>query len=184
MKIPDKKALTLPGIWKIIRGWLDPVVAGKVHFTKNFEELQEYVEKSHIPRELGGDDPWSYHYVEPIPGENKLMSDDNTRESLLNERAEFVKEYEITTQQWIQDPQSQAVLQRKRIELTKRLYSTYWRLDPYLRARSQYDRTGIIREGGGIQFYEPPDSSITSIAPNVLTQNGPLPAGHRTDDLD
>ena len=184
---PNNIALTLLGIWKIIRGWLDPVVASKVHFTKNLEELEEFVEKSHIPRELGGDDPWDYHYVEPIPGEDRHVSNVDTREQLLNERANLVKDYEIATQRWIQDPQSQAAIQQKRVELTKRLYSSYWKLDPYLRARSLYDRTGMIREGGIIQFYKPPTSSITSIVPNATNtpaQNGPLPAEQRTDDLD
>ena len=28
------------GIWKIIKGWLDPVVAAKVHFTSSVEDLE------------------------------------------------------------------------------------------------------------------------------------------------
>lgn len=41
-------------IWAIIRGWLDPVVAGKVHFCRNVEELEAFVPKSQIPTECGG----------------------------------------------------------------------------------------------------------------------------------
>ena len=172
------------GVWKLIRGWLDPVVAGKVHFTKNVEELAEFVERSHIITELGGDDSWTYQYVEPIAGENKLLSDGVTRQRLLDERAAVVKDYETTTQQWIRDPHSADALQQKRSELTKRLRTGYWELDPYLRARTLYDRTGIIREGGQIQYYGSPNSTTHSEATHNSIQNGPLPPEHRADDLD
>lgn len=174
----NRRELSHLGIWKIIKGWLDPVVASKIHFTKTIEEFQEFVEKSHIPKELGGDDPWSYHYVEPVPGENKATSNVTTRQQLLDQRASLVKEYETATQQWIRDSNARAGWQQKRAELTERLRSSYWELDPYLRARTLYDRTGMIREGGKIQFYEPPNSAPAA------AQNGPLPAGQLADDLD
>ena len=108
------------------------------------------------------------------------MSDVTTKERLLDERAALVKEYETMTQQWIRDTKSRPTLQQKRGELTERLYSSYWKLDPYLRARTLYDRTGMIREGGKLVFYEP-SNSVSSSAP---AQNGPIPAGHQADDLD
>ena len=164
------------GVWKLIRGWLDPVVASKIHFTNNVEELAGFVERSHIIKELGGDDPWTYQYVEPINGENKLLSDGVTRQRLLDERAEVVKEYETVTQQWIHDPKSTYASQQKRSELIKRLRAGYWELDPYLRARTLYDRIGVIGEGGHIQMYK--NATHNSV------QNGPLPPEHRTNDLD
>ncbi|CAD6589772.1 MAG: hypothetical protein ASARMPREDX12_007331 [Alectoria sarmentosa] len=172
------------GVWKLIRGWLDPVVAGKVHFTKNVEELAEFIERSHIIEELGGDDPWTYQYVEPVPEEEKLLSDGVTRQRLLDERAAVVKEYETATRQWIHDPNSTVALQQKRSELSKRLRTGYWELDPYLRARTLYDRTGIIREGGQIQYYGLSKSTTGSNATYDSIPHGPLPPEHRTDDLD
>ena len=155
-------------------------MASKIHFTKNIEELEGFIEKSHIPKELGGDDPWEYHYVEPISGENASMSDTTSKELLLNERAALVKDYETTTQQWIRDTHSRQILQQKRSELTERLHSSYWKLDPYLRARTLYDRTGLIRKGGKLVFYE----SSHSMSSSRSGQNGPIPAGHQADDLD
>lgn len=175
--------LKVLGIWKIIKGWLDPVVASKVHFTKNTAELEEFVERKHITKELGGDDQWEYHYIEPSPEENRLLSDDATKQKLLEERAAVVKEYETTTQQWIKGSEPRSTLQRKRAELAGRLRSGYWELDPYLRARTLYDRTGFIKEGGRIQFYTPPTSSV-ALNGTAPSQNGPIPAGHRDDDLD
>ena len=173
------------GVWKLIRGWLDPVVASKVHFTKNVEELAEFVERSHIIKELGGDDPWTYQYFEPIAGEDKLLSDNATRQRLLDERAAVVKDYESTTQQWIHDANSTDVLQQKRSELTKRLRTGYWELDPYLRARTLYDRTGVIRDGGQIQYYgSPPNSIGGEHVTHTSMQKGPLPPEHQADELD
>ncbi|KAL8975622.1 MAG: hypothetical protein Q9197_000172 [Variospora fuerteventurae] len=169
------------GVWNIIKGWLDPVVASKVHFTKNLEELERFVEKSHIVKELGGDDPYEYHYVEPKAGEDEKMSDESTRQQLVDERARIVKEYEKITQEWIGDSQNRARLQERRNDLAERLRSGYWQLDPYVRARSLYDRVGLI-QGGVIQYYgEPPNAPKD---PAAVPHNGPPSTEHRADDVD
>lgn len=160
------------------------MVAGKVHFTKNVEELAEFVERSHIIEELGGDDPWTYQYIEPIAGENELLSDSVTRQRLLDERAALVKDYETSTQQWIHDANWTDALQQKRSELTERLRTGYWELDPYLRARTLYDRTGLIRESGQIRYYGAPNSTTGPNVIHQLIQDGPLRPEHRADDLD
>lgn len=154
--------LTTPGIWNIIKGWLDPVVASKVHFTKNVEELAAFVERSHIIKELGGDDDWTYEYVEPKPEENEQMNDTATKQRLLDERAVTVREFEQVTQEWIKEPRA---AEQRRSELAERLRSGYWQLDPYIRARSLYDRTGTIQSGGRIQHYgAPKKKKISSTA--------------------
>ncbi|KAL8656614.1 MAG: hypothetical protein Q9210_000152 [Variospora velana] len=168
-------------VWNIIKGWLDPVVASKVHFTKNLEELERFVDKSHIVKELGGDDPYEYHYVEPKAGEDEKMSDESTRQQLVDERARTVKEYEKITQEWIADSQNRATLQERRNDVAERLRSGYWQLDPYVRARSLYDRVGLI-QGGVIQSYgEPPNAPKD---PAAVPQNGPPSTEHRADDVD
>jgi CRAL/TRIO domain len=63
------------GIWNIIKGWLDPVVASKIHFTRSVADLEQFIPKSQIVKELEGDDQWEYKYVEPVPGENDIMKD-------------------------------------------------------------------------------------------------------------
>ncbi|KAH0489098.1 hypothetical protein TgHK011_010178 [Trichoderma gracile] len=143
------------GIWKIIRGWLDPVVAAKVHFTNNKNELQEFIEPGRIIKELGGDENWEYQYVEPVPGENDLMKDTETREKLLAERQKLVNEYEEATVQWINQPEGSKDVLAKRNKLATQLKEDYWRLDPYLRARSLYDRQGILQGGAAPKWYEP-----------------------------
>ena len=160
------------------------MVAGKFHFTNNVEEMAEFVERSHIIKELGGDDPWTYQYVEPIAGENQLLSDSVTRQRLLDERALVVKDYENTTQQWIHDRNSTDALHQRRSELTKQLRIGYWELDPYLRARTLYDRTGVIRQGGHIQYSGSPKITAGPNASYTSIPNGPLPSENGTNDLD
>jgi len=151
------------GIWKIIKGWLDPVVASKVHFTNNNEEMESYVPKPQIISELGGDEDWTYQYIEPVPGENDIMKDTETRDKLLAARAEIVKEYEAVTLEWIHGTGDVEGIKKKRNEIAGKLKVDYWGLDPYLRARSYYDRVGMINPGGRIQFY--PSKEEEKIAP-------------------
>lgn len=177
-------AQILQGIWNIIKGWLDPVVASKIHFTKTVEELENYIERSHILKELGGDDPYVYDYIEPLSGENDMMADEATRMRLLEERSAVVKEFESITQEWIKQSHGDNALQQMRDGVAERLRSGYWQLDPYLRARTIYDRAGLIREGGQIQFYGSPKATKTSTGASISNLNGPLSADHREDDLD
>ena len=163
-------------IWKIIKGWLDPVVAGKVHFTRNLDELSEFIPLDHITQELGGKDFWKYEFTPPVAEENTKMEDHATRNKLNEERAKVVKEYESTTQQWLHGKGND--VNGRRQALTEELRSGYWELDPYIRARTYYDRAGMISSGGKIQFYPPP-AGMKSVA------NGrPIPAGHVEDDVD
>ncbi|KAG8529242.1 uncharacterized protein KY384_005877 [Bacidia gigantensis] len=162
-------------IWKIIKGWLDPVVAAKVHFTKNIEELSQFVALEHLLKEMGGKEDWDYKYVPPREGENEKMKDEGTRERLLEERRGVVIEYETTTQQWLSGHKK---VEGRRRDLTEKLGAGYWDLDPFLRARTFYDRTGIISPGGGIDFY-PSRKKAEPVA-----NGGPIPAGHVDEGVD
>ena len=112
------------------------------------------------------------------------MSDDAQKRRILDERAALVKDYEIATQHWIHQPNSRPAQEEKRAELTERLRTNYWRLDPYLRARTLYDRTGIIGESGKISFYESSKEISSLNTAQHSARTGPIPAGHGPDDLD
>lgn len=150
------KLNAVSGIWNIIKGWLDPVVAGKVHFTKSVEELGHFIPRNHIPKELGGDEDWTYEYIEPQPNENTRMRDEAVKTRFLDERESIVKDFEQTTLAWVSSKPAvdeQRVLRARREELASSLRSGYWNLDPYIRARTVYDRNGMIMEGGRLDFY-------------------------------
>lgn len=141
------------------------MVAAKVHFTNNKKDLEEYIEPGRIAKELGGDEDWEYKYVEPVPGENDKMKDTETREKLLLNRAELVKKFEAVTLDWIQNPEGEKgdSLKAERTKIAKELKEDYWQLDPYIRARSLYDRQGAIQAGGKVNWYgEAPAGSETA----------------------
>lgn len=166
----------MEGIWKVIRGWLDPVVAGKVHFTNNKSELEEFIEPSQIIKELGGDQDWEYEYVEPLAGENDKMKDTATRDSLLKTREETVKQFEAATLDWIKKPGGEEgkAARDRREKLATELKEGYWKLDPHIRARSLYDRMRIIQ----------PDGKITWTAAKAPESAAPGAPETSTDDLD
>lgn len=168
------------GIWKIIKGWLDPVVAAKVHFTNGMEDLSEFVPKSQIIKELGGDESWEYKYIEPSADENASMSDTAAKDRLQQERHAEVAEYESRTFDWIHGKGTRA--QRDRI--AQQLRENYWKLDPIIRARSLYDRTGMIGLGGKLNYY-PSQTLKKENMPPSSAANGIVPRKEATaDDVD
>jgi len=124
-----------------------------VQFTNNNEEMEAFVPHAQIISELGGAEDWKYTYIEPVPGENDRMKDTATRDKLLAAREAIIKDYETATLEWIHGAGDQAEVKRRRNEIAGKLKVDYWGLDPYVRARSYYDRVGMINPGGKIRFY-------------------------------
>ncbi|KAL1988380.1 hypothetical protein VTN96DRAFT_10063 [Rasamsonia emersonii] len=146
------------GIWKIIKGWLDPVVAAKVHFTNSVEDLEQFIPRDRILKELGGDDDYEYQYVEPQPNENDAMKDTAKRDQVIAKAKQYYKELQDATQSWVVaaskgDKEEVDSLKAKRAELIEKTGKTYWEMDPYIRARSFYDRTGVLKGDGSVVFY-------------------------------
>ncbi|KAL4892659.1 CRAL/TRIO domain protein [Aspergillus ambiguus] len=155
-------------IWNIIKGWLDPVVASKIHFTKNYEELQEFIPKNQIMKELEGEENWEYKYVEIQPDENKAIEDSTKRDELVAERQKLAHEMQDATLDWLKaaskkDEEAVKSSSEKRSELIEKLRVQYWETDPYVRGRSLYDRLNVIQGGGKIEFY-PKDAMETGNA--------------------
>lgn len=158
----------LLGFWKIIHGILDPVVASKVHFISGPKQLEKLIPPEHIVKELGGQENWEYKYIEPIPGENDRLKDTETRDRLLTERMNLGDELYKTTAEWISGDKSDDLLNRRK-EIVEKLRANYWEVDPYIRARSLMDRTGVIQEGGKIDFY-PPQETPAKVNENEKTE--------------
>lgn len=145
------------GIWRVIKGWLDPVVAAKVHFTNNLTDLEQLVPESEIIKELGGTNPWSYNYPEPVAGENAPMKDTLGKQRLEGERADLSRKYEEVILEWINSAEaptsapaastesSASAIRARRDGVAAELRKNYWTLDPYVRARSLYDRAGELK---------------------------------------
>ena len=106
-------------------------------------------------KELGGDEDWEYKYVEPVAGENDKMKDTATKDKLVKEREAIVEKFEALTVKWIDNPTGQDAsgIKEEREATAKQLKEHYWTLDPYLRARSLYDRRGDISPDGRVDWY-------------------------------
>ncbi|KAI1293078.1 CRAL-TRIO domain-containing protein [Xylaria venustula] len=149
------------GIWKIIRGLLDPVVAAKISFTRGTAGLEEYIARQNLISAFGGTDNWVYSYIEPSPEEDTpLLSGGATRAKILAEREEIAERYLSATQAWIHhvkvgegEAEEAAIQAQLRRNCAEALWTNYWELDPFVRSRTQLDRTGVIGMDGTIEFY-------------------------------
>ncbi|OGM51216.1 hypothetical protein ABOM_000267 [Aspergillus bombycis] len=146
------------GIWKVIRGWLDPVVAAKVHFVNSVQDLEQFIDRSQIVTELGGAEDWTYEYVEPQQDENAQLQDTTTRDSIMAQHQRIGEELFEATSMWLSakdkgnlgDASQQ---KNRRVDIARRLRENYWKLDPYIRSRTLLDRIGVIQAHGNIDFY-------------------------------
>jgi len=77
------------------------------------------------------------------------MKDTATRDKILEERAVMVEKFENATKAWISGDDEKAA---ERNAIAEELNANYWKLDPYIRARTLYDRTGAIGEKGGFLY--------------------------------
>jgi hypothetical protein len=149
---------TYIGIWSIIKGWLDPVVAAKIQFTKNRQDLEQFIPKERLIKELEGDEDWEYKYAEVKPGENEKMKDTAKRDELVAQRQTLAKEVQDSTIAWIsaakkKDEAATKDAADKRKDLIERLRVQYWQMDPYVRCTNLYDRWNIVQGGGKVNFY-------------------------------
>lgn len=157
----------LTGIWAVIKGWLDPVVASKIHFTKSNEDLEQFIPKEHIIKELSGPEDWEYVFQEPVPGEDAALEDKQSLAKLQAERAEVIRKYEDLTRAWIHElPEvstgdtqnatevsSRSKIMVERLDIAELMRGGYWKMDKHVRGRTYYDRTGVICPDGRIDFY-------------------------------
>lgn len=141
-----KAPWVFPPIWNIIKNWLDPVVASKIHFTKNLKDLEKHIENKWIPKDIDGGDQFQPTWIEPNPEDDKLMLDTETRDKIKKEREELVQQFIDATVRWIEstnDEENNKWREEKR-KLGKALAANYIRLDPYIRSKNNFDRMGCV----------------------------------------
>ncbi|KAI0118240.1 CRAL/TRIO domain-containing protein [Nemania sp. FL0031] len=137
------------GIWNMIKGWLDPVIASKINFTRKPADLLQYISEENLQTCYGGTDAWEYEYVEPIAGENAKLNNEEKKTEIEQERGKLVREFELETIRWASlpaDASSENEKASRRIEIADQLGENYWKLDPYIRARTYYHRIGMARD--------------------------------------
>ncbi|GMM30685.1 Csr1 protein [Martiniozyma asiatica (nom. inval.)] len=134
------------GIWAIVKKWLDPVVASKINFTKSTEDLEKWISKDQLIEELGGNDKYTWEYLEPTDKDNSKNDDSEIRSKLEKERDELFKKFDQKTIEWIESrtvEQSKSLL-KERLLIQSELSENYKKLDQYIRNRGIYDRLGYV----------------------------------------
>ncbi|KAI0431747.1 CRAL/TRIO domain-containing protein [Xylaria sp. FL1042] len=135
------------GIWNIIKGWLDPVIASKIHFTRKSADLLQHISQENLQTSYGGEDTFEYQYIEPVEGENARLDESEKRAEIKKERDELTGEFEKCTIEWASLAANSPEEKEKgsqRTQLADHLTNSYWKLDPYIRARTYFHRTGMI----------------------------------------
>ena len=138
------------------------MVAAKVHFLSGAQALEKLIPQDRIIKELGGAEDWEYEYIEPKPHENDKLHDTATRDTILADRKKLADELFSLTTEWISGSEVDESLNSSRDAVIKKLSDNYWTLDPYVRARTILDRTGVIKGDGEIDFYPDGDSQSQS----------------------
>ncbi|KAI1359094.1 CRAL/TRIO domain-containing protein [Xylaria arbuscula] len=137
------------GLWNMIKGWLDPVIASKINFTRNSADLLHFIAVENLQASYGGRDSFEYEYVEPVEGENARLAEAEKRAEIEQERNELVDEFELRTTEWASlaaDTSAGKEKASRRTEVAEHLSRNYWKLDPYIRARTYFHRTGMVGE--------------------------------------
>lgn len=143
------------GLWNVIKGWLDPVIASKINFTRRTADLLQFIPEENLQASYGGKDTWEYTYPEPVPGENVKLEEAEKRAKIQEERSELLRRFEQGTVEWaMQEPGSSTARETnsRRSELAGELGLNYWKLDPYIRSRTYYHRVGVVTDTGEVDF--------------------------------
>ncbi|PSK35121.1 hypothetical protein C7M61_004783 [Candidozyma pseudohaemuli] len=134
-------------VWKLIRGWLDPVVASKVHFTNSVEDLEKFVDRKNIPDFVGGDDTYRPEYTPPTDENSGLKPKDERFDELAEHRKQLSKVFIETTLAWIKAATKEELTKfmNLKIQLGVELAKNMAELDEYVRTRGQFDRNGALQ---------------------------------------
>ncbi|KAJ2313600.1 phosphatidylinositol transfer protein csr1 [Coemansia sp. RSA 2705] len=127
------------GIWKVMRGWMDPVVARRTMIVKDAKALETFIPRDQIPTSMGGQLKFQYQYVYPTTDENAKMFDAEGRQRAEHEFAASVEAFSKQTKGWVGG--SQSYNNESRTQAAAAFDSAAVELDPYIRARFVEERT-------------------------------------------
>ena len=136
------------GVWPIAKRMMSPEAVKRIHFTRTVEDLERWINRSQIPFWMGGDDAWKFKYPEPRLNENHPSKNRTAIEKLTVERRAAAANFEKSTRELLQatrngDADISEIKERREGHM-RRSREVFWMLDPMQRARSFYDRWGMI----------------------------------------
>lgn len=146
------------GCWKVIKPWLDPVVAAKVTFIKK-EDLKTYISDEYIPTSYGGISEYKYTFDDKQPTE--LVTPDAVELSTLTFKYESLQEqFKHVTQQLHQymdreDSGEMAdvrKLKQERDAMKVELNILVGKIDKMTVNKNVYQRMGILKDDDTVDW--------------------------------
>ncbi|KAJ2558571.1 phosphatidylinositol transfer protein csr1 [Coemansia sp. RSA 1933] len=131
------------GIWKVIKGFLDPVSAKRSVIVKDIDALQTFVDRSQVVEEAGGDLPYEFKYLPPTSEENAKMFDSSGRKNAEDAFSQAVDAFVKETKSWTSNEGASAegeYASEARKDAAESFGSTAQLLDQYIYARSYFER--------------------------------------------
>ncbi|KAJ2764762.1 phosphatidylinositol transfer protein csr1 [Coemansia nantahalensis] len=128
------------GIWKILRGWMEPAIAKRTAIVKDTDALTTFVARDQIIAEMGGDLKFTYSYVYPTRAANAAMFDAAGRAAAEDVFVKAVAAFDAATRAWVAGPAETAHDAPPRAAATAALDAAAAALDPYMRARFPEER--------------------------------------------
>lgn len=132
--------------WKLIKSWVGPDLEARIKFTRTYQDLTEFINPDNIPKRLGGEDDYEYHYIEPTLENSAKKPIDSRHLDLREERKELLMLWVVVTVQWLEAQTSKDSLKylKRKVKLGLALAKNYNKLDPYYRFRGICDRLGVL----------------------------------------
>ncbi|KAF7970858.1 hypothetical protein HWV62_22754 [Athelia sp. TMB] len=155
------------GIWRVLKPLLDPVVASKFVFTRNDQELFEYVHPDQLIERVGGNDKWKWTYTDCVDGENARCRDEKLNAEWKTKRSASLQHVEEATKAWIAGDEGSLFASREKSIAEYR--ATSIEADPYIRPRSVYHRHGNLLEDGTVFWHY--DSAAPDQAFGISLEN-------------
>lgn len=132
-------------VWNLITPLLDPVVASKIHFTKDLDELQSYVSKDALPGDLTGekDKKTMDEAVEVAPVAPGTLVKPST--PAYQDYQDMIKEYQIETAEWAKTKSVEGSNDNAaRHELARQYRVSRIKTETNIRGPTRYQAKGLV----------------------------------------
>ncbi|KAI9504495.1 CRAL-TRIO domain-containing protein [Coemansia spiralis] len=131
------------GIWRLMKGLMNPSSAKRTFIVKNAKTLETYINSSQMIEEIGGAVPYEYKYVYPSKEENAKMFDSVGRKKSEDIFLQAIDSFIQETKMWISEKVAAdgRYMAASRMDAAREFDDAAHLLDQYVRARSIFERT-------------------------------------------
>ncbi|ORX61781.1 CRAL/TRIO domain-containing protein [Hesseltinella vesiculosa] len=134
-------------LWSMVTPILDPVVASKFRFTKNNDELFEYIDESILPDFILGTGKIEKNTVLPPMPTRGVLIEERAQTAEYKEFRAVCQQYMELTSEWCETDTLARDPKRKEQALTVR--RTAIRLDSHIRGRTHFHELGLAESANG-----------------------------------